>query len=85
VVDAQALPCLVILSSTPDRNEPILVRRLPHPDLQTRRSATPTQPKINDLVLSRVSDHKPADTLLGVQTLAEPGYLIEVEAIAVVD
>jgi len=29
-------------------------------------------------------DHKPADTLLGVQTLAEPGYLIEVEAIAVV-
>ena len=28
-------------------------------------------------------DHKPADTLLGVQTLAEPGYLIEVEAIAV--
>lgn len=28
-------------------------------------------------------DHKPADTLLGVHTLAEPGYLIEVEAIAV--
>ncbi len=27
--------------------------------------------------------HKPADTLLGVETLAEPGYLIEVEAIAV--
>jgi enamine deaminase RidA (YjgF/YER057c/UK114 family) len=30
-------------------------------------------------------DHKPADTLLGVATLAEPGRLIEVEAIAVTD
>ena len=30
-------------------------------------------------------DHLPADTLLGVEALAEPGYLIEVEAIAVVD
>ena len=30
-------------------------------------------------------DHKPTDTLLGVQTLARPGYLIEVDAIAVVD
>jgi hypothetical protein len=30
-------------------------------------------------------DHKPADTILGVQTLAEAGRLIEVEAIAVLD
>jgi enamine deaminase RidA (YjgF/YER057c/UK114 family) len=30
-------------------------------------------------------EHKPADTLLGVATLAEPGRLIEVEAIAVLD
>jgi len=30
-------------------------------------------------------DHKPADSLVGVERLAEPGYLIEVEAIAVVD
>ena len=30
-------------------------------------------------------DHRPADTLLGVETLAEPGYLIEVEAVAVTD
>ena len=29
--------------------------------------------------------HKPADTLVGIQTLAEPGYLIEVDAIAVID
>ena len=28
-------------------------------------------------------DHKPTDTLLGVETLAEPGYLIEIDAIAV--
>jgi enamine deaminase RidA (YjgF/YER057c/UK114 family) len=30
-------------------------------------------------------EHKPADTLLGVQALAHPGCLIEIEAIAVVD
>jgi len=29
--------------------------------------------------------HKPADTLVGVQTLARPEYLIEVDAIAVTD
>jgi enamine deaminase RidA (YjgF/YER057c/UK114 family) len=29
-------------------------------------------------------DHKPADTLVGVEALSDPGYLIEVEAIAVV-
>jgi enamine deaminase RidA (YjgF/YER057c/UK114 family) len=29
-------------------------------------------------------DHKPADALIGVETLAEPGRLIEVEAFAVV-
>lgn len=30
-------------------------------------------------------DHRPTDTLVGIETLAEPGYLIEVDAIAVVD
>jgi enamine deaminase RidA (YjgF/YER057c/UK114 family) len=30
-------------------------------------------------------EHKPADTLVGVERLAHPGCLIEIEAIAVVD
>jgi hypothetical protein len=30
-------------------------------------------------------DHKPADVLIGVQTLSNPEHLIEVEAIAVAD
>jgi enamine deaminase RidA (YjgF/YER057c/UK114 family) len=30
-------------------------------------------------------DHKPADTVVGVETLAKPEYLIEVDAIAVTD
>lgn len=30
-------------------------------------------------------DHKPADTVVGVETLARPEYLIEVDAIAVTD
>ena len=41
-----------------------------------------------DISQARVAvfgDHKPTDTLVGVETLAEPGYLIEVEAIAVTD
>lgn len=30
-------------------------------------------------------DHKPADTIVGVQALSRPEYLIEVEAVAVID
>jgi enamine deaminase RidA (YjgF/YER057c/UK114 family) len=30
-------------------------------------------------------DHKPADTLVGVEALSRPEYLIEVDAIAVID
>lgn len=30
-------------------------------------------------------DHKPTDTLLGVDTLAHPGCLIEIDAIAVLE
>ena len=42
-------------------------------------------PDISDARIAVFGDHKPADTLVGVETLAEPGYLIEVDAIAVVD
>jgi len=43
---------------------------------------------LSDISAARIAvfgDHRPADTVLGVQTLAEPGRLIEVEAIAVLD
>jgi enamine deaminase RidA (YjgF/YER057c/UK114 family) len=42
-------------------------------------------PEISVARMAVFGDHKPADTLLGVETLAEPGYLIEVDAIAMVD
>jgi enamine deaminase RidA (YjgF/YER057c/UK114 family) len=35
--------------------------------------------------LALFGDHKPADTLVGVDGLSHPEYLIEVEAIAVID
>jgi len=41
-------------------------------------------PIIEAARIALFGDHKPTDTLLGVQTLAAPGYLIEVDAIAVV-
>ena len=34
---------------------------------------------------SLFGDHKPADVLVGVATLSDPGFLIEVDAIAVID
>jgi enamine deaminase RidA (YjgF/YER057c/UK114 family) len=42
-------------------------------------------PDISAARIAVFGDHKPADALLGVETLAEPGYLIEVDAIAVTD
>ncbi len=42
-------------------------------------------PAISEARIAVFGDHKPADTLLGVEALAEPGYLIEIDAIAVVD
>ena len=42
-------------------------------------------PDISRARISVFGDHKPADTFLPVEALAEPGYLIEVDATAVVD
>src|SRR3954465_1037488 len=42
-------------------------------------------PAISEARIAVFGDHRPADTLLGVETLAETGRLIEVEAIAVLD
>jgi enamine deaminase RidA (YjgF/YER057c/UK114 family) len=42
-------------------------------------------PLIEDARVSLFGDHKPVDTLVGVETLARPEYLIEVDAIAVTD
>ena len=43
---------------------------------------------LDEISAARISvfgEHKPADVILGVETLAEPGRLIEVDAIAVID
>lgn len=40
-------------------------------------------PLIEEARLSLFDDHKPADTVVGVETLARPEYLIEVDAVAV--
>jgi enamine deaminase RidA (YjgF/YER057c/UK114 family) len=42
-------------------------------------------PVIEEARRGLFGDHKPIDTLVGVQTLARPEYLIEVDAIAVID
>jgi enamine deaminase RidA (YjgF/YER057c/UK114 family) len=42
-------------------------------------------PAIADARIAVFGAHKPADTLLGVETLWAPGYLIEVDAFAVVE
>jgi enamine deaminase RidA (YjgF/YER057c/UK114 family) len=41
-------------------------------------------PLISEARIAVFGDHRPADVVLGVATLAEPGYLIEVDAFAVV-
>jgi enamine deaminase RidA (YjgF/YER057c/UK114 family) len=42
-------------------------------------------PVIERARLSLFGDHKPADTVVGVQTLSRPEYLIEVDAVAVIN
>lgn len=42
-------------------------------------------PVIEEARAALFGDHKPADALLGIATLSDPDYLIEVDAIAVID
>jgi enamine deaminase RidA (YjgF/YER057c/UK114 family) len=42
-------------------------------------------PAIEEARVELFGDHRPADTLVGVEALARPEYLIEVDAIAVID
>ena len=43
------------------------------------------RPLISEARVALFGDHKPTSTLVGVEALALPDYLIEVEAIAVTD
>jgi enamine deaminase RidA (YjgF/YER057c/UK114 family) len=42
-------------------------------------------PVIEEARVSLFGEYKPADTVVGVQTLSQPEYLIEVDAVAVID
>jgi len=42
-------------------------------------------PIIETARVTLFGEHKPTDALVGIETLAEPDYLIEVDAIAVLD
>jgi enamine deaminase RidA (YjgF/YER057c/UK114 family) len=42
-------------------------------------------PLISDARIAVFGGHKPPDTIVGVATLAEPGHMIEIEAVAVLD
>ena len=42
-------------------------------------------PIIEEARASLFGDHRPADVLVGIETLSNPDYLIEVDAFAVVD
>jgi enamine deaminase RidA (YjgF/YER057c/UK114 family) len=42
-------------------------------------------PVIEQARIGLFGEHKPADTVVGVETLSRPDYLIEVDAIAVID
>ena len=42
-------------------------------------------PVIEESRVALFGDHKPVDTLVGVATLSNPDYLMEVDAIAVID
>jgi enamine deaminase RidA (YjgF/YER057c/UK114 family) len=42
-------------------------------------------PVIEQARVSLFGEYKPADTVVGVQALSQPEYLIEVDAVAVID
>jgi enamine deaminase RidA (YjgF/YER057c/UK114 family) len=42
-------------------------------------------PLISDARIAVFRGHKPPDTIVGVATLEEPGHMIEIEAVAVLD
>jgi len=42
-------------------------------------------PVIEEARVALFGDHKPADVLVGIATLSNPDYMIEVDAIAVID
>jgi enamine deaminase RidA (YjgF/YER057c/UK114 family) len=42
-------------------------------------------PVIEEARVALFGDHKPTDALVGIATLSNPDYLIEVDAIAVID
>jgi enamine deaminase RidA (YjgF/YER057c/UK114 family) len=69
--------CLAAAGARPDQVAKLTIYVVDHrPDYL---------PVISDSRIAVFGDHKPADTVVGVDTLAEAGRLIEVEAIAVVD
>jgi enamine deaminase RidA (YjgF/YER057c/UK114 family) len=69
--------CLAAAGAAPERTARITIYVVDH------------RPEyLADISAARIEvfgEHRPADTIVGVQTLAEPGRLIEVEAIAVLD
>jgi len=42
-------------------------------------------PTIEEARAALFGDHKPADVLVGIATLSNPDYLIEVDALAIID
>jgi enamine deaminase RidA (YjgF/YER057c/UK114 family) len=62
--------------------EPNQVAKITIYVVQHRREYLPV---IEEGRVALFGEHKPADTLIGVETLSRPEYLIEVDAIAVID
>ena len=69
--------CLAAAGARPDQVTKITIYVVHH-----RREHLPVIERARQHLFG---EHKPADTVVGVETLAGPGYLIEVDAIAVTD